>query len=142
MTAFQDLATTKIIGAAKALNGLYYLQRSSEPPVGDQPSLTYSSLLTSTQFDIWPQHFRLGHPPFPLLKTLFLNLFKGVDVSFFHCDVCELSKHLQVPYAISNKLSLFPFSLMHSDVWGPSTVPNCSGAKWFVSFIDDCIRMT
>ena len=60
----------------------------------------------------------------------------------FHCDVCEVSKNHRVPYAISNKLSLSPFSLVHSNVWGPSRVPNCSGAKWFVSFMDNCTRMT
>ena len=127
---FQDLATRKIIGTAKALNGLYYLQGSSEPPVGDQSILNYSSsLLTSTRSNIWLQHFRLGHPHFLLLKFMFPNVFKGVDITDFHCDVCELSKHHRVPYVISNKLSLSPFSLVHFDVWGPSRVPNCSGVK-------------
>jgi len=72
---------------------------------------------------------------------MFPDLFKGVDINIFHCDVCELSKHHQVFYAISNKLSSSLFSLVHYDVWWPSRVPNCSGAKWLISFIDDYIQI-
>ena len=32
--------------------------------------------------------------------------------------------------------------MIHSDIWGPSTIPNISGARWFVSLIDDCTRVT
>ena len=75
------------------------------------------------------------------LKTMFPSLFSGLDASVFQCEVCEISKH-RVSFPVSNKFSSIPFSLVHSNVWGPSQVPNCSGAKWFVSFIDDCTRTT
>ena len=73
---------------------------------------------------------------------MFPNMFQGLDVTNFHYDVCELSKYHRVSYDVSNKLSLFPFFLVHSDMWGLSKVPNCSGAKWFISFVDNCTRMT
>ena len=41
----------------------------------------------------------------------------------------------------SNK-SEEPFVLIHSDVWGPASIPNISSMKWFVSFINDCTRVT
>jgi len=31
--------------------------------------------------------------------------------------------------------------LIHSDVWGLSKVLTLGGSRWFVTFIDDCIRM-
>lgn len=40
-----------------------------------------------------------------------------------------------------NKSSI-PFSLVHSDVWGPSPIATRFGVRWFVTFIDDCTRMT
>lgn len=43
---------------------------------------------------------------------------------------------------MSNKRTTVPFSLIHSDIWGPSRVPNILGARWFVSFIDDCTRVS
>ena len=35
-----------------------------------------------------------------------------------------------------------PFSLIHSDIWGPSRVRNISGTRWFITFIDDHTRNT
>ena len=34
------------------------------------------------------------------------------------------------------------FALIHSNVWGPTSTPNISATKQFVSFIDDCMRVT
>jgi hypothetical protein len=55
--------------------------------------------------------------------------------------VCELAKHKRASFPISNKRSSILFYLIHNDIWGP-TIPNVSGARWFVSFIDDCTRVT
>ncbi|RDY07811.1 hypothetical protein CR513_08019, partial [Mucuna pruriens] len=51
------------------------------------------------------------------------------------------SKHHRATFSPSNNKSLEPFDLIHSDVWGPAS-NSISGAKWFVSFIDDSIRVT
>jgi hypothetical protein len=68
---------------------------------------------------------------------LFPSLFKGLNVENFHCEVCDLAKYKRVSFPVSNKRSYILFYLIHSDIWGP-TIPNVSGAQWFVSFIDDC----
>ena len=91
---------------------------------------------------IWLQHKRLGHPPFSVLRTMFPHLFSKVSVESFHCDVCQFSKHHRSTFLPSNNKCAQPFDLVHSDVWGPSSVSNVSGAKWFVTFIDDCTRIT
>ncbi|XP_016168907.1 uncharacterized protein LOC107611507 [Arachis ipaensis] len=52
------------------------------------------------------------------------------------------TKHHRATFSPSNNKSSKPFDLVHSDVWGPSAISNISGAKWFVSFIDDCTRVT
>ncbi|KAL6338049.1 hypothetical protein AAG906_010615 [Vitis piasezkii] len=44
--------------------------------------------------------------------------------------------------AIDHGDNSIPFMVIHSDVWGPSKVPTLSGSRWFVTFIDDCTRMT
>ena len=60
----------------------------------------------------------------------------------FHCDVFQFAKHHRTTFPPNGNKSSKPFDLIHSDVWGPSPIPNISGAKWFVSFIDDCTRVT
>ncbi|KAJ9679119.1 hypothetical protein PVL29_021142 [Vitis rotundifolia] len=73
---------------------------------------------------------------------MFPHLFQGLDISEFHCETCELAKHTRVSFPISNKISSYPFHLIHSDIWGPSTISNVFGACWFVSLIDECTRVT
>jgi len=50
-------------------------------------------------------------------------------VASLNCEVCELAKHKRVPFPVSNNMSTSPFYLVHTDVWGPSTVPNVSSAE-------------
>ena len=51
-------------------------------------------------------------------------------------------QNTHVSFPISNKRSLHPYELIHSDIWGPSTIPNILGSRWFVSLIDDYTRVT
>ena len=101
-----------------------------------------SCLVQSNRDQIWLHHYYLGHPSFFTLRVMFPALFRGLDVKNFQCSVCELAKHKRVTYPSSNKRTYVPFSLIHSDVWGrPATVPNISGAQWFILFVDDCTRV-
>jgi len=137
---FQDMAMGRMIGAVEEKHGPYVLKQELLQPVKFPTKSTCIS--QSSHLDIWLHHYHLGHPPFYLLKAMFPVLFKQSDPSVFHCDVCEFSKHHRVSYPISNKRSAHPFALVHLDVWGPSRTLNCSGARWFIFFIDDCNRMT
>ena len=60
---------------------------------------------------------------------MFPRLFQGLDIYEFHCETCELTKHTHVSFPISNKRSFHHFHFIHSDIWGPSTIPNVSGAR-------------
>ena len=73
---------------------------------------------------------------------MFLGLFAKSDISGFRCDICELAKSHRASFPLILNKSLFPFMVIHYDVWGPSKVPTLSGSCWFVTFIDDCTRMT
>lgn len=104
--------------------------------------LSMSFFSFSNKKIIWIYHLRLGHPSFRVLKVMFPHLFKDLDISVFNCEVCELAKHSHVSYHLINKRSLQPFYLIHSDIWGPSHISNISGARWFMTLIDDCTRVT
>ncbi|PON50371.1 Ribonuclease H-like domain containing protein [Parasponia andersonii] len=59
----------------------------------------------------------------------------------FHCEVYELAKHKCNSFSISKTRMTTLSALIHNDVWEPSLVQNIS-IRWFVSFIDDCTRIT
>ena len=60
----------------------------------------------------------------------------------FHCDVCHPSKHTRSTYSPFPYKKSFPFSLAHSDIWGPSRIPNILGSRWFLLFVDDHTRLS
>ena len=133
-----------MIGRAIERNGLYYLEALGQLNMTKSklPSSFISEFALSNKEKILLHHCRLGHPSFRVIKILFPSLCKDLDVEKFHCEVCELAKHKRVPFPISYKKSSIPFYLIHNDIWGPSIISNVSGARWFVSFIDDCTHVT
>jgi len=98
-------------------------------------------LVNSNKTDVWNHHCRLVHLSFKTLRNMFPSLFKNLDVEQFHCEICEFAKHHRVPFPISDSRYVSPFSIIHSDIWGLYNIPKISGAKGFVTFIDDCTRM-
>ena len=141
---FQDEDSGRMIRHARERDGLYYLKAPSQSNItkGKSSHSFVSEVFSFNKEKVWLHHHRLGHPSFRVIKILFPSLFKGLDVEHFHCEVCELAKHKRVSFPVSNKRSSIPFYLIHSDIWGPSPIPNITRAKWFVSFIDDCTRVT
>ncbi|CAJ2655949.1 unnamed protein product [Trifolium pratense] len=139
----EDKHSGRTIGNAKELNGLYYLDNQNLPPnpLNNNNSLFSESIKTNRE-KVFLYHRRLGHPSFRVMKQIFPSFFKNLDVESLCCEVCELAKHKRASFPVSNKVSTSPFYLIHTDVWGPSNVPNISGARWFVTFIDDCTRVT
>ena len=126
------------IGLAKEMNSLYHLESSQK--TSNNFSLSFLSFSNKDTIGLY--HLRLGHQSFRVLKVMFPYLFQGSDISEFYCETYELAKHTRVSFPINNKRSSNPFHLIHSDIWGPSTIPNVSRARWFVSLIDDCTRVT
>ncbi|KAM2733441.1 hypothetical protein EV2_036866 [Malus domestica] len=141
---FKDIRTRKTIGYGIRRGKLYYLEltTSSSSLLTQALSVDDSQGVTNKVSDIWMWHRRLGHASFGYLHKLFPSLFVKTDVSQFKCDVCEMAKSHRTSFPPSLNKSTVPFMIVHSDVWGPSKVATLGGAHWFVTFIDDCTRMT
>ena len=134
----------RTIGLAKEKNGLYFLKEPDgrNNTKGFIPLSLLSESSPSNKNRIWLYHFCLDHPSFSILKVMFPSLFKGFDLGQFHCDVCELAKHKLASFPISNTRASMPFTLIHSYVLGPFTVHNIFRARWFISFINNCTRVS
>ena len=132
-----------MIGLVKEKRGVYLLEEPARLNSNKNKVCSFFSKSSLSNKDkIWLSHLRLGHPPFIVHKKKFPSLFLGIDIDGFHCEVCEFAKHKCNFFPISNKRTSIPFSLIHSDVWGSSMVPNISGPRWFVLFVDDCTRVS
>ncbi|KAJ9535774.1 hypothetical protein OSB04_un001074 [Centaurea solstitialis] len=140
---FKDITTKKTIGYGVRRGKLYYLELEPKTSKRVERALVAKGHQgNKKELDIWLYHRRFGHTSFGYLKRLFPTLFEKCDVSKFHCEVCELAKSHRASFPLTLSKNTLPFMTIHSDVWGPSKVPTMSGARWFVTFIDDYSRMT
>jgi len=133
-----------MIGRAEERDGLYYLNVLETPDIINKQKLTllFEHLQSTTEDLIRLHHYRLGHPSFTTLVVIFPFLFKGFENKHFVCEIYELAKHKRSVFPLINKRSLVPFEFIHSDIWDPAPIRSLSGVRWFVTFIDDCTRVT
>ncbi|KAL0554435.1 hypothetical protein IC582_008356 [Cucumis melo] len=101
-----------------------------------------SSYFSTFEQDCMLWHFRLGHPNFTYMQYLFLHLFSKLDVSSLSCDVCIRAKQHRVSFPSQPYKPTQPFTLIHSNIWGPSKVITSSKKRLFVTFIDDHTHFT
>jgi hypothetical protein len=84
----------------------------------------------------------LGHLSFGYLRKLQPHLFNVVHDSEFHCNICEMAKSHHITYLPSLNKSSEPFVVIHYDVWGSVKNSTIFKARYFVTFINECTRMT
>ena len=102
--AIQDRATRRMIGHAKEQEGLYLLGFGFGN--GDCMLLShFSKKFSLNKVQIWLHHLCLGKSSFSLLKKMFLLSFNKLDVSNFHCEVCQFAKHHRVLFPLHNTKS-------------------------------------
>ena len=127
-----------MIHNAEEQESLYYMKEAtgSSTLIRLHNSL-FSSTVSDSSIRLW--HNRLDHPSFRYLKLLYPHLFVNKRDNFFQCEQCILSKQTRTPHPIHSYKPTKPFYLVHSDVWGPTKIPNLINTWWFVTFIDDHI---
>ena len=55
----------------------------------------------------------------------------------FQFEICELTKYHHACFPPQPYKASKPFSIIHSDVWGPSRVITFFNKRWFITYIDD-----
>ncbi|CAI7803652.1 unnamed protein product [Closterium sp. NIES-54] len=118
---------------------VHHTSSSSAPPVSscDCRSLTQPTLLL---------HHRLGHPNFPLLRSMVnLKLLHDLPSSLQPlplspappCTPCVQAKLSHSPHPSSPSASPKPLDLVHMDLWGPSPIASCQGHRYLLLLVDN-----
>lgn len=126
-----DMDTRRTIGLGKRYNGLYYLALEQNPRLAHH--ISRNSIL-------W--HQRLGHPSACPLQALTKQVPTIMSDSSHSCDVCPLAKQTRLSFPSSSISSKAHFDLIHCDIWGPHRVNSHSGARYFLTIVDDYSRYT
>nr|GEU59809.1 ribonuclease H-like domain-containing protein [Tanacetum cinerariifolium] len=116
--------TRRVLFRCNSTGDLYHVTTPSPIP---------QALLVSQH--TWNQ--RLGHPGSEVLLRLVLNNFISCNKEKppALCHVCQLGKHMRLPFASSNTVVNSCFDIAHSDMWN-SPIPSLSGYKYYVLFLN------
>ncbi|XP_021860795.1 uncharacterized protein [Spinacia oleracea] len=162
---FQDPSSSKLIGAGKWTNGLYYFVKipgDNETSQGNSqhPSCNTVDSLIDVHMTSLPNktatsvsqpkgdsrnkldllHVRLGHASLSKMKFVNAEYFKGIIEN--NCGVCYSSKHHKFPFRVSDSRVVACFDLIHMDLWGSYRIRNLDGASYFLTIVDDHSRIT
>ena len=95
----------------------------------------------STDISLW--HHRLGHMNEKRMKMLLskgkLPELKSID--FNMCESCILGNQKNVSFLKTGRTpKAEKLELVHTDLWGLSSVASLGGSRYYITFIDDSSR--
>lgn len=128
----QDPLSKKVIVEGVALKGLYWFIKEDVRAAPTSTLLTCNSAVTDS---FW--HERLGHPSVKVLTKL---PFVQKPVNDCVCDSCHVAKQTRSSFGLSEISTSQCFELLHIDIWGPYHITSISGAKYFLTIVDDFSR--
>ena len=105
------------------------------------PRDTIAVANASTDTSLW--HRRLGHMSEKRMKIL-LSKGKLPELKSINFDMCEsyiLGKQKNVSFLKTGRTpKAEKLELVHTDLWGPSSVASLGGSRYYITFIDDSSR--
>lgn len=137
--SLHDRSTGRIFFRGLSKNVLYPFPLAT--PSSSSSVNTFNAFLgVKTTSCTW--HQRLGHPTGSIFSKLLTDLpFLGT-ASVPFCKYYQLAKSSKLPFSSSHSTTTKPLELIHSDVWGPSSLASICGFKYYVIFIYDFSRYT
>jgi len=132
----QDPRTGQLIGIGRKIGRLYELTELHIPHESN-----ICAAYRHSPFELW--HRRLAHSSIGKSRPLVSQGYLGfVTNESFDCTACQTAKQSALSFNKSTSISVSPFNLVHSDIWGPAPTPTMGGSRYFVLFIDDYSRFT
>lgn len=77
-------------------------------------------------------HCYLGHPSISNLKKV---LSFSEPIFKINCDACLLGKHHKTSFPSKESQSLYPFDLVHLDIYDPCHYSTLLGHQYFITFV-------
>ncbi|GAA0172367.1 hypothetical protein LIER_26209 [Lithospermum erythrorhizon] len=98
--------------------------------VSNVQALSRKSISAAISSQVW--HKRLGHPSVDVLISLAnKKLIQCKSMTDSHCNLCQLGKHVKLPFHSAITKAFVPFQLIYSDVWEEPTL-TFSGLNYYV----------
>ena len=123
------MKTKQVILKCSMEDGLY--------PINLQqfPHHSFNFLANKVLGSLW--HARLGHPHSQVISKLSLPSLHG-KIDF--CESCMLGKSAKLPFHSRQSYSTFFLHTLHTDVWGPMSIPFFDGFRFYLIIINEYSR--
>ena len=117
----QELGTNPRVGHMFPVDNLHL-------PLVAHISVAAAAAVSSISFlALW--HAQLGHASSSRVQELDSRSLLGlVAIENFECVSCQLGKQPVLPFNTNESISTDIFELIHSDIWGPSSVSSIDGS--------------
>lgn len=97
--------------------------------------------------DLTLWHQRLGHlNKRCLLEMVNTGAVEGIELSSRNvdspCEICIKGKQTRIPFRETHRRTTRKLEIIHTDLCGPMRTVSKGGAKYCMTFIDDCTRWT
>ncbi|XP_028096779.1 K(+) efflux antiporter 4-like isoform X3 [Camellia sinensis] len=142
-TLEQDRISKQQSGTGRRVGDLY-VAKSLHLPMATSLTAFSSFQLNFLSSPFCLRHSRLGHLSVDRLRSLAQSgiLGKVSSSELTECRGCKFAKMTALPFHKSASISDTSFSLVFTDVWGPSLVFTKEGSAYYVSFVNNCTRYT
>lgn len=84
----------------------------------------------------------MGHIPFVKMKCMPSVACELSVKQSITCPICPLDRQTRLSFPDSTSTSTSLFQLVHIDTWGPYHTQTYSGARYFLTIVDDFSRTT
>ena len=95
--------------------------------------------MTSNQ-NVEIRHRRLGHASESKLHRVDFLKNSSFSLKNKNYDSCVKAKLTRLPFPISSSKTTDCFELVHCDIWGGYRTPSFTGARYFLTIVDDHSR--
>ena len=135
----QDPRTGQELGTGPRVRRMFPVDNLRLPLVAPISVAVAAAISFIPSLALW--HARLSHASSSQVQHLVSRGLLGlVSTKNFDCVSCQLGKQLVLPFNTSESISTDIFDLIHSDVWGPSSVSSIGGSRYFVVIVDNYSR--
>ena len=94
------------------------------------------------QLSSLPDTQPLASMPWSSFNQSFLVISANKSCDENQCPICPLAKQSRMPFSLRTISSVFCFNLIHVDIWDGYHEPSLTGAKYFLTIVDDHTRNT
>ncbi|GJX20384.1 retrovirus-related pol polyprotein from transposon TNT 1-94 [Tanacetum coccineum] len=124
------------VGRGYVMNGMFKL---NVMVVKNEINKINSSAYLIESSNVW--HGRLGHVNFNSMRRLIkFNSIPNFHIdSKYKCETCVEAKLTRTSFK-SVKRKTKPLDMVHTDICDLKSLPTKGGNKYFITFIDDCIK--